>query len=83
MVKTFAEAASLPTTKPYIRSLTREQKARFAEWRDKWIEIGLCTKPANREQAEKAIVAAYAVAGLAAPKIVWCGSPLSQGLTRA
>ena len=66
-----------------IEKLTPEQEAQFAVYRDKWIAIGLSMEPANRPEAEAAIVKAYAVAGLAAPRIVWCGSPLSQGFTRA
>ena len=66
-----------------IETLTPEQQTKMAEWRDKWTAIGLSTEPANRPEAERAIVMAYAAAGLAAPRIVWCGSPLSQGLTRA
>ena len=67
-----------------ISKLTPEQTARMAEFRDKWISIGLSTEPAQREQAEAAIRQIYRSAGLNEPrKIVWCGSPLSQGLTRA
>lgn len=67
-----------------ITSLTAAQKARFAEFRDKWIEIGLSTEPADRVEAERGIKESYCVAGLKEPeRIVWCGSPLSQGLTRA
>lgn len=66
-----------------IEKLTPAQTARFPEFIDKWTQIGLSTEPANRPEAEAGIVAAYKVAGLCAPKIVWCSSPLSQGLTRA
>ena len=67
-----------------ITSLTTKQTARLTEFRDKWLAIGLSTAPANRPEAERGIIAAYAVAKLPPPKkIVWCGSPLSQGLTRA
>jgi len=66
-----------------ITTLTEEQKARFPEFIQKWTDIGLSTSPANRKEAEAGIIEAYAIAGLPAPKIVWCGSPLSQGLTRA
>lgn len=66
-----------------ITRLSDEQSARMAEWRDRWIEIGLSTSPADRPAAEAAIAAMYRRAGLSPPKIVWCGSPLSQGLTRA
>ena len=66
-----------------IESLTDSQKARAAEFRDRWMEIGLCTDPADRPRAEVAIRETYRQGGLEPPaRIVWCGSPLSQGLTR-
>ena len=61
-----------------ITELTQEQKACFPEFIDKWTRIGLSTEPANRPEAEAGVVEAYRVAGLAAPKIVWCTSPLAQ-----
>jgi hypothetical protein len=67
-----------------IEKLPEKQIARFLEFVEKWTRLGLSTEPAAREKAEKAIIAAYLAAGLNPPKrIVWCGSPLSQGLTRA
>src|ERR1041384_5944960 len=67
-----------------IEKLTKEQIARFPEFVERWTKIGLCTDPADRPKAEAAIIDCYKYAGLAPPKkIVWCGSPLSQGLTRA
>src|SRR6516164_11490923 len=67
-----------------IEGLTPEQIARFAEFRDRWIEIGLCTEPADRPRAEAAVREMYRQGGLEPPaKIVWCGSPLSQCLARA
>ena len=67
-----------------ISHLSKEQTDRFQEFIDKWTAIGLCTEPANRKEAEVGIAETYTSAGLAPPKrIVWCGSPLSQGLTRA
>jgi len=66
-----------------IESLTPEQTARFDEFIKKWTDIGLCTQPANRKLAEEGIIEAYANAGLEAPKIVWCDSPLSMAVTRA
>jgi len=67
-----------------ITSLTAAQQARFPEFVQKWTDIGLSTAPANRSEAERGIRLAYQMAGLEAPKqIVWCGSPLTQGLTRA
>ena len=67
-----------------IESLTAEQEARFPEFVDQWIEIALSTEPTDRRRAEAGIRDMYARAGLAPPRqIVWCGSPLSLGLTRA
>ena len=66
-----------------IESLTEEQINKFPEYIKKWTDIGLCTDPANRIEAEKAINESYRLAELEIPKkIVWCGSPLSQGLVR-
>jgi len=67
-----------------IESLTDEQIAKFPEYVKRWTDIGLCTDPADRPRAEAAVRKCYEIAGLPPPKrIVWCGSPLSQGLTRA
>jgi hypothetical protein len=55
----------------------------FSGFRESWSRIGLSTQAAQREEAEVAVRRAYTAAGLAAPaKIVWCGSPLSQGIAR-
>lgn len=64
-----------------ITSLTPEQKARFPEFIKKWTDIGLCTKPADRPRAEKAITALYDLAKLKEPKIVWLPCPISAGLS--
>jgi len=67
-----------------IEKLTDSQIARMAEYRDEWMKIGLCTDPANRPEAEKAIRQMYVIGGCAEPKkIVWCDSPLSAGIVRA
>lgn len=59
-----------------ISSLTDEQRALMPVWRDKWIEIGLCTEPANRPLAEAGIRACYRLAGFKEPEsIVWCADP--------
>lgn len=54
-----------------ITSLTAAQKARFPEFTRKWIEIGLSTKPADRERAEKAIAGLYKIANLKEPRVIW------------
>ena len=66
-----------------IEKLTDAQNAKLTDYAKRWTEIGLSTAPADRPRAEAAIVEMYRVAGLPAPRIVWCGSPMSQGLTRA
>lgn len=67
-----------------IEQLTPTQKDRLIEFREKWVAIGVCTDPADRPRAEAAIRQSYKLAGLKPPrKIVWCGSPFSQGLTLA
>ena len=74
----------MPTTTKRIDRLTPAQVSRFGEFIAKWTAIGLCTDPADRPAAEEGVRLAYEIAGLLPPKkIVWCGSPLSQGLTRA
>ena len=66
-----------------IEELTPAQTARFGEFIEKWTKIGLSTEKANRPEAEAAIIEMYKIAGLKAPKIVWCTSPTSQGITRS
>lgn len=67
-----------------IESFTKEQEAEYGQFVRRWTEIGLSTAPADRPRAEAAIRKVYEAAGLPHPqKIVWCGSPLSQGLARA
>ena len=73
---------------PRITRLTAAQVAALAEYRDRWIQIGLSTEPANRPAAEAAIAETYRRGGLAPPaSIVWCQSPpamlLSAALTMA
>src|SRR6266851_7129662 len=73
-----------PSVMSKIETLTPEQIARFPEFIERWTRIGLCTDPADRSRAEAAIVETYRCAGIAPPKkIVWCGSPLTQGMKRA
>ena len=66
-----------------IEKLTAAQIAKFPEYVKAWTDIGLSTAPADRPRAEAAIARMYEIAGKRAPRIVWCGSPLSQGMTRA
>lgn len=64
-----------------ITKLTEEQSSRMAEWRDRWIRIGLSTEPANRGRFEGAVVECYRAAGLEKPKaIIWVSSPVVGAL---
>lgn len=65
-----------------ITSLTKDQIEKFPDYIKKWTDIGLSTEPANRREAEDGIREAYKIAGLQPPIIIWCGSPLSNGLVR-
>ena len=65
-----------------IERLTEAQKARFPEYVERWTKIGLCTEPMDRERAKRAICSMYTNAGLSEPKVVFCGSPLGNALTR-
>ena len=64
-----------------INSLTDAQKARFPEWVNKWIEIGLSTKEADWDVFASAIQVAYAKADIPFPeRIIRVQSPLVGAL---
>src|SRR3990167_1242896 len=64
-------------TVPTVTQLTNDQVAKLAEWRDRWLTIGLSTDPSDRDGARRGIIAAYAAAGLKEPAVfVWLRSPL-------
>lgn len=42
-----------------VEELTKEQKAEFPRFRDKWIKIGLNTDPINKVEARKAVMECY------------------------
>lgn len=58
-----------------IDKLDAKQIARFPEFVKKWVDIGLCTKPIDKIEAEAAIKRAYKQAKLKMPKIIYVGSP--------
>ena len=62
------EQAALSPTK--IMQITPEQSARFGEWAQEWITIGLSTQPADFDKATEAALRAYALCNLARPKII-------------
>lgn len=59
-----------------IDSLTDAERRKLPAWAKRWIEIGLCTEPADRPLFEAGVAAAYRFAGLNQPRVVWCPSPL-------
>lgn len=64
-----------------ITELTPEQTARFPEWVEKWVAIGLSTEPADFDKAHAAALKAYAACNLEAPKVVLrMGSPYGATL---
>lgn len=63
-------------TKKIITELTEEQKARFPEFIAKWVAIGLCTKPAERQKAESALGRLYTAAKLTIPRMYWLPDPI-------
>ena len=60
-----------------IENLNEKQIEDLKAYRDKWINIGLDTKRANRQAAEQYAKDAYRVAGLDEPKMfIWVDSPI-------
>ncbi|HEY1814867.1 MAG TPA: hypothetical protein VGG74_21115 [Kofleriaceae bacterium] len=64
-------------TRKRVDKMTDAEAAQMASWAKKWIEIGLCTKPADRPLFEAAVRACYRHSGLLEPKVVvWAPCPL-------
>jgi hypothetical protein len=61
--------------------LTPAQNARVPEFVQHWIGIGLSAAAIDHAEAEPALARLYAAAGLAAPRIVWTGCPLTAMLS--
>lgn len=62
---------------PLIDKLTPEQEAKIPEYRERFLKMGLDTKPANRPAAEAAIKEYYKFLKLPEPKIIWELSPMA------
>jgi len=58
-----------------IESLTPEQESSLEGYYEKWLAIGLDTKPANREATEAAITKLYENEGFKKPSFFWVLSP--------
>ena len=59
-----------------ITKLTEEQEARFPEFVEKWVKIGLSTEPADFEKATEAALKAYKLCNLEKPMVILrMGSP--------
>lgn len=64
-----------------LTTLSNAQRAQLPVYRDKWLEIGLSTQPADRKAAEAGMIEAYKAAGLEPPKqFLWLGSPFAGNL---
>ena len=61
-----------------LESLTPEQVAKLAAYRDRWLKVGLSTEPTDRAATEAAVAEAYRAAKLEPPQIViWLASPMA------
>jgi len=64
-----------------IDKLTPEQTARFGEWTENWVKIGLSTEPADFDRATAAALKAYEAANLKRPMVILrMGSPYAATL---
>ena len=63
-----------------VDKLTKAQKERLGEFRDKWIAIGLSTEPADRKRAEEGVKLAYAAGGLEPLEQFLAHVPAASGL---
>ncbi len=64
-----------------VDRLTDEQRSRMDTHADRWIDIGLCSEPADRERFEAAAQDCYRFAGIPWPDVVvWVPSPLVLAL---
>ena len=64
-----------------IKQLTPDQIARFPEWSEKWLKIGLSTERADWATAEAGVRGCYDTAKLKQPIIILrMGSPLAATL---
>jgi len=59
-----------------IDTLNNNQISQLTIYRDKWLSIGLDTKPIDREKAIEAIYTVYGCVGLKNPDIIFADSPL-------
>jgi hypothetical protein len=59
-----------------VESLTDEEREQLDEYARRWIAVGRCTQPTDREKAEAALLACYRLSGLEPPKrLIWASSP--------
>jgi len=66
-----------------IETLSAEQWAAIARERERWVAIGTCTEPADRETTEEVISDFYRSLGKEPPSFVWGNGPLTSGLAAA
>ncbi len=66
-----------------ITSLTKEQEKKIPEYVEYYRQVGLCTKPCDKAEAEKAVIDAYAYKSLKPPQFIWADSPLAGAIIAA
>lgn len=66
-----------------IDSLTPEQEAKIPEYREKFKQIGLSTRPTDKAKAEAALKESYAYLKLEEPQIIWADSPFAGAVLAA
>lgn len=66
-----------------VNSLTPEQKAKVSEYKEKFIQLGLSTRPTDKGKAEAAILRLYAYLNtkdsetcVTNPEILWANNPI-------
>src|SRR3990167_6415180 len=69
-----------PARRTRIDSLTEAERARFPEWVDKWVAIGLSTERLDLPRFNEAAKACYRFADLAEPRVI---VPVSSPLVLA
>jgi hypothetical protein len=62
--------------------LSERQRSELEAFRRLAQAVGRSTHPTDRLAAERAVVAAYAAAGMAPPRVVWCRGPTELAISR-
>ncbi|MFX8860352.1 hypothetical protein ABTM70_19565, partial [Acinetobacter baumannii] len=80
MARTNLATAQAPAAPPRNLPLTDERRRMIAAALPHWLQVGLCTEPADFDAAETAIASMYARAGRPRPYFVRLASPAAAEL---